>query len=105
MPSNSNSLEDCPLANTRSAEKAIRVSDRNRTSNRIVRTTARTQVRKAVAAIETAEVAASEQSVREAIRALDKAAEKGIIKKNNAARRKARLMQKLNRLRAQPKPA
>ncbi len=93
------------MANTRSAEKAIRVSDRNRTHNRIARTTARTQVRKAVATIETADAAASEQSVREAIRALDKAAQKGIIKKNNAARRKGRLMQKLNRLRAQPKPA
>ncbi len=93
------------MANTRSAEKAIRVSDRNRTRNRVARTTARTQVRKAAAVIETADVGASEQSVRDAIRALDKAAAKGIIKKNNAARRKARLMQKLNRLRAQPKSA
>ncbi len=93
------------MANTRSAEKAMRVSDRNRTRNRIVRTTARTQVRKAVSVVETSDAAASEQSVREAIRALDKAAAKGIIKKNNAARRKARLMQRLNRLRTQSKPA
>jgi len=35
-------------------------------------------------------------SVSEAIRALDKAAEKGIIHRNNAARRKSRLMRKLN---------
>jgi small subunit ribosomal protein S20 len=39
---------------------------------------------------------ASEAEVREAIRTLDKAAVKGIIHKNNAARRKSRLMKKLN---------
>ncbi len=91
------------MANTRSAEKAIRVSDRNRTRNRIVRTSTRTQVRKAVATIGAGDAKDAEQSVKEALRALDKAAEKGIIKKNAAARRKSRLMQRLNRLRAQSK--
>ncbi len=91
------------MANTRSAEKAMRVSDRNRTRNRIIRTSTRTQVRKAVATIGAGDAAESEQTVREAIRALDKAAQKGIIKKNAAARRKSRLMQRLNRQRAQPK--
>ncbi len=38
----------------------------------------------------------SEEAVREAIIRLDKAAGKGIIHRNNAARRKSRLMQKLN---------
>jgi len=37
-----------------------------------------------------------------AIRALDKAAEKGVIKKNNAARRKSRLMKKFNQAKATP---
>jgi len=36
------------------------------------------------------------EAVRMAVSALDKAAEKGIIHKNNAARRKSRLMQRLN---------
>ena len=38
------------------------------------------------------------EAVRQAASALDKAAEKGIIHKNNAARRKARLMQQLNQI-------
>ncbi len=78
----------------------MRVADRNRTRNRIVRGTARTQVRQAAAAISDGDAATTEQAVREAIRALDRAAAKGIIKKNNAARRKARLMKKLNEFRA-----
>ena len=38
------------------------------------------------------------QATLEAIRALDKAAEKGIIHKNNAARRKSRLMRHLSKM-------
>jgi small subunit ribosomal protein S20 len=38
------------------------------------------------------------EAVRQAASALDKAAEKGIIHKNNAARRKARLMRQLNQI-------
>jgi small subunit ribosomal protein S20 len=40
----------------------------------------------------------AQQALKQAIRALDKAAAKGVIKKNNAARRKARLMKKFNQL-------
>jgi len=35
------------------------------------------------------------EAIREAVSALDKAAEKGVIHKNNAARRKSRLMKRL----------
>jgi small subunit ribosomal protein S20 len=38
------------------------------------------------------------EAVRVAASALDKAAEKGIIHKNNAARRKSRLMRQLNQI-------
>lgn len=38
------------------------------------------------------------QATRNAIIALDKAAEKGVIHKNNAARRKSRLMKRMNAL-------
>ena len=86
------------MANKHAAEKAIRNSLRRRTRNRVVRASARTQLKQAVAAIPEGDAAASEQSVREAIRALDKAAAKGVIKKNNASRRKARLMKRFNAL-------
>jgi small subunit ribosomal protein S20 len=91
------------LANKHAAEKAIRVSARRRTRNRIVRASARTQVKQAIVALPEGDAAASEEAVHKAIRALDKAASKGIIKKNNAARRKSRLVKKLNKSRTTPK--
>jgi small subunit ribosomal protein S20 len=45
-------------------------------------------------------VAEADKALQEAISALDKAAEKGVIHKNNAARRKARLMIALNKAKA-----
>ncbi|MCI0478033.1 MAG: 30S ribosomal protein S20 [Anaerolineales bacterium] len=80
--------------------KARRQSIRHRARNRTVRMTARTEVKNAGASIATGKAEESEKAVRQAIRALDRAATKGVIKKNNAARRKARLMKKLNQAKA-----
>ena len=44
--------------------------------------------------------ASAEEATRVAMRDLDKAASKGVIHKRNAARRKSRLMKRLNALRA-----
>jgi small subunit ribosomal protein S20 len=95
--------EDFSLANKHAAEKAIRGSARRRVRNRVTRASARTQVKQAIAAIPEGDAAASEQAVSEAIRSLDRAAGKGVITKNNAARRKSRLMKKLNLSRSAPK--
>ena len=88
------------LANKTAAEQAMRRSARLRVGNRVIRAKARTEVKDAAQAIASDKPADAEKSVREAIRALDKAAQKGIIKKNNAARSKSRLMKKLNAARA-----
>ena len=92
------------MPNTRAAEQAMRQSARRRDRNRITRTRARTYVKQAAGLAADGNLAESETSVKQAVRALDTAAAKGIIKKNNAARRKSRLMKKLNQLRA-AKPA
>lgn len=76
--------------------KARRQSIRRRARNRVVRMTARTEIKDANALIAAGNLTEAEQAVRVAVRALDRAAEKGVIKKNNAARRKARLMKKFN---------
>jgi small subunit ribosomal protein S20 len=83
------------LANTKSAQKAIRVSERRRQQNKPIRSGVKTYVKQAVAAIATSP-ADSSDAVVEAISALDKAASKRIIHPNSAARRKSRLMKKLN---------
>lgn len=73
----------------------MRQSETRRQRNRIFRGRARTYVKKARLAIEDGVVEDARQTTLEAISALDKAATKGIIHKNNASRRKGRLMKKL----------
>lgn len=84
------------MANTKSAIKRLRSAERRRLRNRVYRGGARTAVKKARQLIEEGRFEEAREAVRVAVSALDKAAEKGIIHKNNAARRKSRLMQQLN---------
>lgn len=56
----------------------------------------RTFIKKADRLIAEGKLEEAAQAARQAISALDKAAVKGVIHKNNAARRKARLMRRLN---------
>jgi small subunit ribosomal protein S20 len=84
------------LANTKSAIKRVRSSGKRRLRTRRVRTEARTYIKSARAQIEAGELEAAQKSVAQAVRVLDKAAERGIIHKNNAARRKSRLLRTLN---------
>jgi len=84
------------LANTKSAIKNIRKNERRRLRNQVFRTRARTMVKKARLAIMAGRVEEAQEAIRQAYSALDKAAEKGVIHKNNAARRKARLMRFFN---------
>jgi small subunit ribosomal protein S20 len=85
------------LANIKSAIKRNKQNDVKRVKNRVYRGKARTAVQKALTEITTAKKPGKETAAatQEAISALDKAAQKGIIHKNNAARRKSRLMKKL----------
>lgn len=92
------------MANTRSAQKRVRSNERKRVRNKIARTRTRTAVRLAREALEDTNVEAARQSTLAAASSLDKAAENGIIHKNNAARRKGRLMKQLAAL-AAPKKA
>jgi small subunit ribosomal protein S20 len=85
------------LANTKSAKKAIRASARRRIQNQPIRTGAKSAVKKAVIAVaQNAAAESTSAAVVAAISALDVAASKGIIHRNNAARRKSRLMARLN---------
>jgi small subunit ribosomal protein S20 len=83
------------LANIKSQIKRNRQNEKRRLRNRYFVGGARTAVKKARLAIGEGEVADARQATQAAISALDKAAEKGIIHKNNAARRKSRLMKHL----------
>ena len=86
------------MANHKSALKRIRSSERKRIRNRSYRSQTRTQIKKARLAIDSENREDAVAATHEAIRLLDKAANKGIIHKRNAARRKSRLMRRLNQL-------
>jgi len=86
------------LANIKSAIKRIRSSERKRVRNKPVRTALKTYIRVAQTRIGGKATEESAEAVVRAISALDKAASKGIIHRNQAARRKSRLMARLNKL-------
>jgi small subunit ribosomal protein S20 len=76
----------------------MRQNGRRRTRNREVTTRARTYLKRARQAVDMKEADAAD-SVRKAISELDRAAAKGVIHRNNADRRKRRLMKRLQAVR------
>jgi small subunit ribosomal protein S20 len=89
---------DTYMPNNAAAEKRMRQEQKRRAHNRSIKSIVRNQVTKARSAIATTSTNAedAEAAVRAAVSELDRAAKKGVIHKNNAARRKSRLMKQLN---------
>jgi small subunit ribosomal protein S20 len=92
---------DLLVANHKSALKRIRSSEKKRQRNRVVRSRTRTQIKKARVALDSGDVKNAVEATREAISELDKAVTKGVLHRNNAARRKSRLMKRLAQLQAE----
>jgi small subunit ribosomal protein S20 len=88
------------LANHKSALKRQRQNEKRRAYNKMYRTRARTFVKKARTTIADGDIEAATAATRLAIQDLDKAASRGVIHRNNAARRKSRLMKQLTALEA-----
>jgi small subunit ribosomal protein S20 len=87
------------VANIKSQIKRNRQNERRRLRNKAVRSELKTRTKRAVEAAEQGSEN-REALAREALRKLDKAASKGVIHKNAAARRKSRLMKRLARIEA-----
>ena len=83
------------MANTKSAIKRIRTSEKRRQRNRTVRSRMRSALKTARTAVTTAGGDAR-TAVLQAIRTLDKAVTKGVIHRNTAARKKSALARRLN---------
>ena len=87
------------MANIKSHIKRNRTNEKARLRNKAAKSEIKTRIKTAVRSAE----AGSEASVDElrlAVKRLDKAAARGIIHKNQASNRKARLMRRVNRLSA-----
>ena len=82
------------MSTERTAKKAARQSQRRHVSNKSVLSSLKTYIKKAEALIVVGKLAEAEPAVFRAVEALDRAAQKTIIHKNKAARRKSRLMSK-----------
>ncbi len=83
------------MPNIKSAKKRVKVIAVKSAQNQASRSALRTQIKKANIAIETG-AADKNEVVRSAIRSIDKAAAKGLLPKNTAARRKSALARKAN---------
>ena len=84
------------MGTSKSAEKQARGSEKKRLRNKSVRSGVKTKITKAEKLIFSGELEAARTAVVAAVSSLDNAAEKGILHGNNSARRKSRLMKKLN---------
>lgn len=92
---------------TASAKKQARAGVRRAARNRAVRSEVKTLVVKARRSLTGGPVAESDrhEMTLDAVRALDRAASKGILHPNNAARRKSRLARQMAKLAIAPAPA
>ena len=86
------------MANIKSQIKRNRQNKKRRDLNRVYRGRARTALKKARLAIESGSIEEARAATQIATKALDKAAAKGVIHKNKAARQKSRLVQHLNNM-------
>jgi len=92
------------VANIKSQIKRNRQNEKLRLRNKAVRSEIKTRVKSAISATE-AGAETADESVRLALKRLDKAAALGVIHKNQASNRKGRLMRRINRLTAETEEA
>lgn len=87
------------MPNIKSVKKDVIKSRKNHLRNIAAKSSVKTFIKKARVAIDTPATAAdvTTEAIRLACKALDKTAERGIIHKNQAARRKSRLMKRANK--------
>ena len=87
------------MPNIKSAKKRVLISEANYQRNKAARSALKTAIKKADAAIDAKSPDAAE-AVKVAVKTIDKAAVKGLIHKNNAARKKSALTSHYNKANA-----
>lgn len=81
------------MANSVSARKRARQTEKHRLHNASLRSHVRTRIKKVLRAIESGDKAAAEEAYKAVVPAIDKSVSKGIMHANKAARHKSRLNQ------------
>jgi len=85
------------MANIKSAKKRIKVTYRRTLRNKRLKSALRTVIRKFEHALTSANREEAAAALKKALVAIDKAATKGILHKNNAARKKSRLSRRFSK--------
>lgn len=83
------------MSNIKSAKKRVLVTEKKTAENKAVKSALKTQIKKFLAAVSAGDKALAEKLYPETVSAIDSAASKGILHKNNAANKKAKLAKKL----------
>ena len=86
------------MANIKSQKKRILTAEKARQRNRAVRSELKTEIKKVRAAVEAGEKDTAVAACKKASRLLDKAVTKGVIHKNQAAKRKSGIANLVNTL-------
>lgn len=86
------------MANIKSAKKRIRTNDARAERNKAQKSAVKTEIKKVEAAIAAKDKSAASEALTPAVSSIQKAANKGIYHKNNAARKIARLTKAVNAL-------
>jgi small subunit ribosomal protein S20 len=85
------SLWSKPVANSPQARKRARQNDKRRAHNASLRSLVRTKIKQVVAAVDSGKAEDAQAAYDSAVPVIDRMANRGIIKKNKAARHKSRL--------------
>ena len=84
------------MANIKSSAKRALLISKSTAKNKSAKSLMKTNIKKFDAAVSGSDREAAEGAYRTAVKTVDRAATKGLIHKNKAARRKSRLTRKLN---------
>jgi small subunit ribosomal protein S20 len=97
VPAVPTTKDERSVANIKSQIKRNRQNEKRRVRNKAVRSELKTRAKSAIAAAEEG-AENSAEALQAAVKRIDKAAAKGVIHKNQAARRKGRLVKRINAL-------
>ena len=88
------------MPNIKSAKKRVLVTEKKTMENKAIKSALKTQIKKFLAAVNAGDKAAAEKLYPETVSQIDAAVTKGILHKNNASNKKAKLAKKLAALSA-----
>ena len=84
------------MPNIKSSIRSVKTDAERRAKNSAVKSQIRTATRKTVEAVEAGAVEDAKKALVQATSVIDKAASKGVLHKNTAARKKSRLAKRIN---------